>query len=114
MKSALESLSTDLQNMKSKLIDLINNLPENAEGIVKLGRNCCVVPISVITKNNLNMSPRYYLHVESKQAMIRMIESSTGPDILIKRMEEIIKIGAVGQERIHPEFIKALTKIWRS
>jgi len=114
MKENLKTLTDKMAELKNKIIEAIENLPEANSAVTLLGKNCGTVSFSTIAKSpGLIMSPYYYLNGEVKRCLIKLVHS-TRTENLDKMFEDILETGEINGKdiTINPEFIAELKKIW--
>lgn len=122
MRKEIESLKTEVMTkvsaLKERLIRVINDLPDSTKGVRMLSKNCCTVPFSMIRDNSFRLSPSYWMTLELKTNLIKIVESS-GIEALSKHIEEILQTGEVKARNgstipIHPEIIQKLKEAWEA
>jgi hypothetical protein len=115
MKATIQNILDQVTAARQTLIDLIRNLPDAAEGVQKLSKNCAIVNSSMLAKSRYSFYPPYYLTNTTKEEMIARIERGSAEDIK-KLIEGILKSGTIklgiGIHPLPPNFLDALKKAW--
>ena len=116
MKKNFESIAEQTAKARERLKNAIRALPDSADGIKMLGKNCGSVPFSLIAKNGFNLSAHYYLTHETKTVLLKLIDSNRPIEVLVKAIETILTTGKLQcsgyVETIAPNVLEALKKAW--
>ena len=119
--NSLYDLRAQLAQIKSRLAELIETLPDAADGVQLLpgSTKCGVVSFSTIAANQGILSPSYYLTSEIKQEMLTRIQAGS-IDSVINLVEGILQTGKLalpgrrGGHNLPPVFVNKLREIWGS
>lgn len=111
--------------LKRKVIAMVLQLPDVADDVKQLSKNCCSVSLSLIAKHGFNLSAGYYLTRSAKKQLIEMIQNTGDLALLDKKMKYIIQTGNLNpvmhqgklvapspKDNVPPEFTKALKEVW--
>lgn len=81
-----------------------------------LSKNCFTVSLSTIAKHGGNLSPRYYLSLETKKCLIEAIESRNNPESIINFINEALSnkhfIHKGNKITISPKVAEKLKQVW--
>ena len=115
--ATVQDILGQLATFKQTLIDMVRDLPDAAEGVRKLSKNCALVSLSTIAKHGMNLSPSYYMSNDTKEELIARIERGSAEQIkaLIEGVLQSgsIKLSGMGMHHLPPNFLEALSKIWK-
>lgn len=123
VRQILDDVITRVTSLKDRMKILVAGFPDGPEGVKKLGPRCCVVSFSTIMANKGILSSDYYMTQDAKEALIKIIESSS-LEVLGDRIEQIIYSGLINpstspmvkyyhpKEKLCSEFIRALAELW--
>jgi len=118
MKQQFQQMSIEMAQARARLKELISSLPDSAEGVTPLGSNCCSVPFSLLAKHGGNLSARYWLTKESKDALFSILNSNKSADSMMKTIEDVLATGVIKQPAgtltLPPNVIKALKEAWEA
>ena len=116
MRATLQKLSAAETDARSRLKEMIRQLPDSPEGVRRLGPRCVVVPFSLIGKHGFNLSAGYWITAETKEALVSLVDGNRSLESLTKAMEEVIETGRLKTwrftETIPPNVIAALKQSW--
>lgn len=105
------------KKLRERFKKLIQDLPEALPGVTRVAPNAAIVSLNTIKEHGFNLSPRYYLSMASKNALLEEIDRST-MDGVINKINAIIATGSIktpgGTVKLHPEFIERLKGVWNA
>jgi hypothetical protein len=115
--ATVQDILNQLTTFKQTLTDMVRSLPESAEGVRKLSKNCAIVSLSTIGQHGGILSASYYLSNDAKEELIARIERGSAEQIK-SLIEGVLKSGTIqlpgmGMHRLPPNFLEALSKIWK-
>lgn len=118
MKQNLKSIIKRISELRDKMKEFVEGLPETNSGVKLLSDSprCAVVSFSTIAANKGILCPHYYLNATAKEELLKILET-TKVERLEERVSQIIQTGklwdgAPPHLTLHPDFIEALKKIW--
>jgi len=116
MKKHFQELEDQTSLARERLKNAIRALPDSADGVKMLGKNCGSVPSSMIASHGFNLSPHYYLTLETKRVLLNLIDSNRTVMSLINAVETVLNTGKLKcsgyTETIAPNVLEALKKAW--
>lgn len=113
MKQEFREINLRIYLAKRRLREAIHKLPEAADGVTMLGKNCCSVPFSLIGKLRSNLSPNFWLTHETKNQLLEMIKSNRSLENLITNIETILDTGKLRDGgHIPNNVLTALKQAW--
>jgi hypothetical protein len=116
MKNQVKKATNAEQELRAKLVALVDGLPEGPEQIQRLSKNVCVVSTSTIAANGGILCPNYYMSGTSKDRLKRIFQD-TSLKSLDDKIKEILETGWIPESnknriKVCPEFQAALEKLW--
>jgi hypothetical protein len=116
VKTLSESIVNQIEALKQSLKAYILSLPDFAEGVKPICKNCCVVDSLTVFKNGGVWSPSYYINTETKQILLELLDK-TGIENLNKKIEDMIITGRLqdGEHQsilLNPAFVSAIEDLW--
>ena len=116
VKSLSEGINVQVKTLKENLKAYILSLPNMAEGVHQLGKNCCTVSFRTVQANGNILCPSYYLNSTTKEALLELLDK-TGIENLNSKLEAIIatgrlKIGDASSIALNPAFVQAVKEMW--
>lgn len=124
MKKEFEDIAAQNLAARTKLAKIIHELYakvlEDDEGIKVINTKCGMVPISLISKHQGNISPSYWLPKEVKTMFLNILSENNrhigNPTKLIEVMDNIVATGIITYKNhtqtIKPNILKALKEAW--
>ena len=113
MKKSFQAITEETTKARDRLKKAIRELPDSADGVKMLGRNCCTVSSSLIAQHENNLSPRYWLTRDTKTQLIALIDSNRATESTINAIEAILTTGKLKDgSKIPPNVLTALKKAW--
>jgi hypothetical protein len=113
MKRELTNIASEFEQARLRLVEVIKNLPDSAEGVQMLGKNCCTVSTSLIAQHGSNWSPRFWLTKDTKTQLTDLVDKSRGVESLITSIETVLTTGKLKDgTKLPPNVIEALRKGW--
>lgn len=111
LKAKAIEINKKLEELKQKLIDMVNGLPDSPD-IKKLDKNCYLVSSTLLARHD-NWSPGYWMSNDLKETLTRNIRNSMDLDSLMSKLIErgTYKIGDKMQT-VHPYILKQIKEIW--
>ena len=112
MKNEFNKLCEQARAAKERLKQKILSLPDSAEGVTMLSKNCCTVPFSFMSSGK-SWSPSYWLTKETKNELISMIDSNRSIDTVITSIEAVLASGKLKDgSKLNPNVLTALKEAW--
>ena len=121
MRQAVEATVRNYQQISARLRrhvirNVLNTLPDVANGVTMLSKNCGIVSSGTIFDHNNLLSAHYYLTRHLKSLVLKIIMESDLSK-LDDRFKAIIQTGRIqvnsrDKEIVPPEFRKALKDAW--
>jgi hypothetical protein len=116
MKTKFQKLKKQVDTACSRLKQAITELPNAEDGVTMLSKNCFTVSLSTIAKNGGNLSPGYYLSIETKECLIAAIESRKNPESIINFINETLSTSQFTHKgnriTISPKVAASLKQVW--
>jgi hypothetical protein len=113
MKKQIQDIASQYQQARARLIEAIRNLPDSADGVKMLGKNCCTVSMSLIAQHGFNWSPCYWLTRETKAELIELVEKNRSIESLITAIEAVLATRKLKDgTKLPPNVVEALRKAW--
>jgi hypothetical protein len=116
MKKNFEDIAAQTSLARDRLKNAIRALPDSADSVKMLGKNCGIVSFSHIAKHGFNLSANYYLSRETKKVLLKLIDSNRTVDSLVNAIETVLttgKLKCIGYtETIAPNVLEALKAAW--
>jgi len=116
MKKQFQQITEQANAARERLKQIIRDLPDSADGVRMLGSRCGVVPFSLVAKHGFNLSAGYWLAHETKEMLLKIIDSNQTLETTVKAIEGILTTGKVTYrkhtEQIAPNVLQALKKAW--
>jgi hypothetical protein len=116
MKRDFQKLKEQVDSACSRLKQAILDLPDSEEGVKMLSKNCFTVSLSTIAKHGGNLSPQYYLSLETKKCLIEAIESRQNPESIINFINEALSNKQFTHKgnriTISPRVAEKLKQVW--
>jgi hypothetical protein len=116
MKKDFQDIAEQAALARRRLKNAITALPDSADGVKMLGKNCGSVPFSMIAKHRGNLSAHYYLTHETKRVLLELVDSNRTEDSLVNAIEAVLSTGklkCIGYtETIAPNVLEALKAAW--
>jgi hypothetical protein len=107
------NIASEFEQARLRLVEVIKSLPDSADGVQMLGRNCGTVPISLVAQHGFNLSPRYWLTRETKTQLTALVDKSRGMESLITSIETILATGKLKDgTKLPSNVLEALKKAW--
>ena len=115
MRKAFQKIVDETQAARDRLKAAIKALPESAEGVRLLSKNCGVVPFSLIASHGLRLDPKYWLARETKAELLQLVDSKRTTETLVGTLQEIVNTGRLPNgTQIPPNIIIALKEAWEN
>ena len=113
MKKNFQFIAEQAGLARERLKKAIQELPDSADGVKMLGKNCCTVSSSLVTQHGSNLSPRYWLTHETKNQLIALIDSNRSVESTVNAIEAVLTTGKLKDgSKIPPNVLDALKKAW--
>jgi len=113
MKKEIQGIAAHYLAARVRLLKVIESLPDSADGVKMLGKNCCTVSMSLVGQHGFNLSPRYWLTRETKTQLKELVEKNRSIESLITAIEAVLATGKLKDgTKIPPNVIEALRKGW--
>jgi hypothetical protein len=116
MKKDFQVISSQFSEARTRLARAIRDLPDSAGGIKMLGKNCGIVPFSMIASHGFNLNAHYYITMETKRVLLETLEANRSVDSTVAFIEGILATGKLKckgyVETIAPNVLEALKKAW--
>jgi hypothetical protein len=113
LKDYYDKISTNMLIAIVRLKTAIRTLPDSAEGVTKLSNNCCTVSFSQLSVGKYGhtmLNPSYWLTRETKDQLIKMVDTSKD---IGKDIKEILEKGHLKDyTKIPPNVLAALKTAW--
>lgn len=113
LKDYYNIAATQVFLSKERIKAAIRTLPDSAEGVTKLSNNCCTVSFSQLTVGKYGhtvLDPSYWLTRETKDQLIKMVDTSKD---IGKDIKEILEKGHLKDyTKIPPNVLAALKTAW--
>jgi len=115
MKATMQALLDQVATLKQELIEMVRSLPDVANGVTRLSKNCAVVSLSTIGKHGGILSANYYLSNDAKEELVARIERGSAEQIK-SLIEGVLSSGSIQlsgrPNHLPPNFLKALKEMW--
>ena len=116
MKTKFQKLKEQVDAACSRLKQAIKDFPDSEDGVKMLSKNCFTVSLSTIAKHGGNLSPHYYLSIETKKCLIEAIESKKNPESIINFITDALSnsyfIHKGNKIVISPKVAAKLKQVW--
>jgi hypothetical protein len=116
MKTKFQDIAVETSLARDRLKNAIRALPDSADGVKMLGKNCGTVSLSTMLRNGFNMSAHYYLSHETKKVLLELVDSNRTVESLVNAIEAVLTTGKLKcggyTETIAPNVLEALKKAW--
>lgn len=116
MKKEFQAIVDQAVIAKERLKEAIRNLPDSHDGVQMLSHNCGTVSLSTIAKHEGNLSARYWLSHETKNMLLKIIDSNRSMETTIATIEDILSTGRIRyhtySETLAPNILNHLKTAW--
>jgi hypothetical protein len=118
MKTKFKDISNQFIEARNRLAQIIKSLPDSSDDIRILPghTNCGVVSFSKIGSNGGRLDAQYYITMETKKTLLRIIESNRSVDTITNFIENVLATGTLKDKgytsTIAPIVLSALKKAW--
>jgi hypothetical protein len=107
------NIASEFEQARLRLVQVINALPDSADGVRMLGKNCCTVSMNLVGQHGFNLSPRYWLTQETKTQLVELVNGNRGIESLITSIEAVLATRKLKDgTKLPPNVIEALRKGW--
>jgi len=80
LQQTIKDINDRIHTARETMKDLIRSLPEEVDGVTRLGPRCGTVSLNTISRNHMILSPECYLTATIKETLIKSwARSPTAP-----------------------------------
>jgi len=112
MKTELQKINKQINEIKNKFIEKIKQLPDNPE-INRLNQNCYIMKSGQLTKHD-DWSSFFHDFKKQYKYIIALTEANSNKksiDMVINKLTTIVEKGCIKDTTFHPDVRKELKRI---